>query len=252
MRSTFIVLVAGIVSATLATAATPAVPDYIKAAVVDPSRTDADLQRDENRLPAEVLAFAGVKPGDRVGELLPGGGYFSRLLCKIVGEKGHLYTVGISRAVPNPAAAGAPAAPAPVRGTPCANITATSNAAADVTWPSGLNLVWTSENYHDLYNPMFGSPDMVKFNKAIFDALLPGGVYMIEDHVAEAGSGARDTNTLHRIDPEQVKKDVTSVGFIFEGESSVLRNANDPHTAKAHEFKGKSDKLLFKFRKPGH
>ncbi|MGD9841903.1 MAG: class I SAM-dependent methyltransferase [Steroidobacteraceae bacterium] len=252
MRSKFFVLTAGILSATLATAATPAIPDYINAAVADASRPDADVQRDENRLPAEVLAFAGVKPGDKVGELLPGRGYFSHLFCKIVGDKGHLYTIDLTRMVSRPAAATTASTAPATKGTPCANVTADTKAAAEVTWPSGLNMVWTSENYHDLYNPMFGSPDMLKFNKVIFDALLPGGVYMIEDHVAEAGSGGRDTNTLHRIDPEQVKKDVTSVGFVFEGESSVLRNANDPHTAKAQEFKGKSDKFLFKFRKPAH
>lgn len=250
MRSTFIALAAGLLSTTLVVAATPIVPGYIKAAVADASRPDADVQRDENRLPADVLTFAGVKPGDKVAELIPGSGYFSHLFCKIVGDQGHLYTMSITRASAPPSSGMAPAPAA--KGTPCTNITADTKPAAEMKLPSGLNMVWTSENYHDLYNPMFGSPDMAKFNKVIFDALLPGGVYLIEDHVAEAGSGGRDTDTLHRIDPEQVKKDVTSVGFVFEAESRVLRNTDDPHTAKAHEFKGKSDKFLFKFRKPAH
>lgn len=231
------------------------VPDYIKAAVADASRPDRDVQRDVNRKPADVLTFAGVKPGDKVGELMPGGGYFTRLFCKVVGDKGHVYTMNVTRAVqsdrppPDMAPPGAPPAEAP-RGTPCSNITADAKLATEMALPAGLDVVWTSENYHDLYNKMFGAPDMVKFNKAVFAALKPGGVYLVEDHAAAAGSGGRDTDALHRIDPEQVKKDVTGAGFVFEGASDVLHNADDPHTGKVFELRGKSDKFLLKFRKP--
>jgi len=75
-------------------------------------------------------------------------------------------------------------------------------------------------------------------------------VLIVIDHVAASGSGLRDTDTLHRIDAEQVKKDVISAGFVFEGASDVLHNAADPHTAKVFELQGKSDKFLLKFRKP--
>ena len=91
---------------------------------------------------------------------------------------------------------------------------------------------------------------MKKFNKAVYDALKPGGVYLVEDHAAEAGSGGRDTETLHRIDVEQVKKDVISAGFVFDSASDVLHNADDPHTARVFDMNGKSDKFLLKFRKP--
>lgn len=238
------------------TQALGATPEYIKAAVADASRPARDVQRDVNRKPAEVLTFAGVKPGDKVGELIPGSGYFTKLFCKIVGDQGHVYTMNITPSVqmdrPPPDVAtgmGAPAAAEPT-GTPCTNVTADAKLAASFTLTSGLDLVWTSENYHDLYNKMFGSPDMKKFNKVVFDALKPGGVYMVEDHAAAAGSGSRDTDTLHRIDAEQVKKDVTSAGFMFEGSSEVLHNADDPHTGKVFELQGKSDKFLLKFRKP--
>ncbi|MGC3981385.1 MAG: hypothetical protein QM808_09015 [Steroidobacteraceae bacterium] len=234
--------------------AATAVPDYIKSAVADASRPEKDVARDVNRKPADVLTFAGVKPGDKVGELMPGGGYFSKLFCKIVGDKGHVYTMNVTPAVkmdrPAPdVSTGAPAAPA-ATGTPCTNITADAKLAADFSLPSGLDLVWTSENYHDLYNKMFGAPDMKKFNKVVFDALKPGGVYMVEDHAAAVGSGSRDTETLHRIDAEQVKKDVVSAGFVFEGSSDVLKNSADPHDVKTFELSGKSDKFLLKFRKP--
>jgi len=81
-------------------------PDAISAAIADAGRSDADKQRDANRKPAETLAFAGVKPGDRVAELLPGGGYFTRLFSKIVGAGGHVYAL-----VPAPSPNAPPDAP---------------------------------------------------------------------------------------------------------------------------------------------
>jgi predicted methyltransferase len=224
-------------------------PAYITAAVDSSSRPDKDRERDVNRKPAQVIAFAGIKPGQKVAELMPGGGYFSRIFCQIVGPKGHLYTIAMIPAVkrdPPPPDAGS-AAPPP---NPCSNITADSQNASELKLPSGLDVVWTSENYHDLHNAYFGKPDIRALDRAIFDALKPGGVFMVEDHVAAAGSGARDTDTLHRIDPALVKQEVTSVGFVFEGASDVLHNPDDPHDAKVFELKGKSDKFLFKFRKP--
>jgi predicted methyltransferase len=129
-------------------------------------------------------------------------------------------------------------------------VTSDSKAAADFSLPSDLDVVWTSENYHDLHNKMFGAPDMKVFDEAIFKALKPGGVFIVEDHAAEAGSAARDTDTLHRIDERLVRQEVTSAGFVFVAASDVLHNADDPHTAKVFELHGKSDKFLLKFRKP--
>jgi predicted methyltransferase len=247
-----------VVVARLAGAATAGAPDdatpipgYIAAAVADDSRPQADRQRDPLRKPANVIAFAGIKPGERIGELMPGRGYFTALFCRIVGAQGHVYTVSITptvapRGPPPPDAPGPASAAAPA----CANITATSEPASALTLPAGLDLVWTSENYHDLHNQMFGAPDMQAFDKVIYEALKPGGIFIVEDHAADAGSGARDTDTLHRIDPALVKAEVTGVGFKLIGSSDVLHNPDDPHTAKVSDLKGKSDKFLLKFQKP--
>ena len=90
-------------------------------------------------------------------------------------------------------------------------------------------------------------------NKAIYDALKPGGIYLVLDHAAAAGSGLRDTETLHRIDPAAVKKEVLAAGFVLDGESDVLHNPQDDHTAKVFDpaIRGKTDKFIFRFRKPG-
>lgn len=227
-----------------ALAASGHVPGYIQSAVDDTSRPDVDRQRDVNRKPAQVLAFAGIKPGEKVGELLPGGGYYTRLLCRVVGESGHVYAIGIQTTRPfhRP--------PPPTDQHPCNNVTESTVSASDLMLPADLDVVWTTENYHDLHNDLFGKPDMKAFDTAVFNALKPGGLFIVEDHVAEAGSGARDTDTLHRIDPALVKKEAKEAGFVFVGQSSVLHNASDTHTAKVFTMVDKTDRFLFKFRKP--
>lgn len=247
MRATVVVsLATGLLTIGTAMAATPAVPPYIAAAVAAPARPATDTQRDINRKPAEVLAFAGVKPGDKVLELIPGSGYYTQLLCRVVGSKGHVDTVTFARRTPQAKAPTAPPATAD-----CAeNVSWKLIPATGVSFPGGMDLVWTSENYHDLNNDNYGPEDMKSFNKAVFDALKPGGVFLVEDHAAAAGSGARDTNTLHRIDVERVKQDLASVGFVLEASSDVLRRSDDPLTARAHELEGKTSKFLLRFRKP--
>jgi predicted methyltransferase len=232
------------------------IPAYITAAVNDSTRPDADRMRDVNRKPAEVLAFAGIKPGMQVAELIPGTGYYTRLLCRIVGDSGHVTQVNFSvHMPPRPAGAGprrggggARPAPAPLG---CDNVSkADMTAASDIALPSGLDVVWTTENYHDLHNGMFGVQDFKAFDTVIFNALKPGGEFIVEDHVAPAGSGASDTNKLHRIDPELVKQEVESAGFKLVGESRVLHNPADDHTQIVFKMVDKTDRFLFKFQKP--
>ncbi|MDR3417304.1 MAG: hypothetical protein P4L83_14050 [Nevskia sp.] len=255
-------------------------PDPIAAAVADPSRPDTDRQRDADRKPAEVIAFAGIKPGDKVADFMPGRGYFTRIFCKAVGESGHVYAISVPFKRPAAASPAVRSAPsdkpaAEPRGQACTNITAITlegkpSVAEDGDSPGGmvyqywsygvpaenfaapepLDLIWTSENYHDLHNKAFGAPDLAAVDKALFQALKPGGVLVVEDHAAEPGSGARDTETLHRIDPELVRKEVTAAGFEYVGESKLLRHPDDPHTAKAHEMHDKTDRFLLKFRRP--
>jgi predicted methyltransferase len=195
-----------IASATLAAAlfALPAraaqetMPANIAAAVADPGRPAADRARDVNRKPAESLAFAGVKPGDRVADLIPGGGYFTRLFAKAVGPKGYVYAYFPSDideiykkhhlTMPPPADPNYP------------NVSYIHAPIAKFVAPEKLDLVWTSQNYHDLHDKFFGPADVPAVNKAVFDALKPGGYYVVLDHAAERGSGLRDTDTLHRID----------------------------------------------------
>jgi len=226
------------------------IPAYVSAAVADESRPDSDRQRDVNRKPADVLAFAGVKPGDKVGELMPGRGYYTKLLCKVVGEKGSVKTLAIQMAMPRPAGAPPPPPPETPRGTPCTNVSADTYKIAELQLPSGLDVFWTSENYHDLPNPMFGSADLAVFNKKVYEALRPGGIYIVEDHNTAAGAGKTVTDKLHRIEKSAVIADVTAAGFKLDGDSHVLENPADDHSQPPFALKGTSDKFLLKFRKP--
>lgn len=227
-------------------------PDAITAAVADAARPEADKQRDANRRPVETLEFAGVKPGDQVAELIPGGGYFTRILSKVVGKAGHVYAL-----VPAPAAdapADMPDFAARVKVIAAepnySNVSVVVEPFSQLKAPASVDLVWTSQNYHDLHN--FPGLDVGVFNQMVFDALKPGGTYVILDHEAEAGSGARDTATLHRIDVETVKREVLAAGFVLAGSSELLRQGGDSHTVKVFDpsVRGRTDQFILKFRKP--
>lgn len=228
------------------------VADFIAAAIADPNRPDADRQRDADRKPAETLVFAGLRQGELIAELMPGGGYYSRIFSKAVGDSGHIYEL-----VPAPlptAAADAPDFSARIKAiakdSHYANLSVVVEAYSQLNVPVPVDMVWTSQNYHDLHN--FPGLDLTVFNQLVFAALKPGGVYLILDHAAAAGSGIRDTKTLHRIDVEAVKREVLAAGFVFDGRSSLLRNADDPHTAAVFdpEIRGKTDQFILKFHKP--
>jgi predicted methyltransferase len=117
--------------------------------------------------------------------------------------------------------------------------------------PRQVDVVWTSSNYHDIHNTL-ADAGMKGFNKRVFEALKPGGMYIVIDHAAASGHGTDDTKTLHRIDPETVKAEVTAAGFKLSGSSGALHNANDPHTAPVFEadIRGKTDQFILKFVKP--
>jgi predicted methyltransferase len=249
-RSTSSLLLAALLAIPLAYAAD--VPAPIAAAVSDSGRPAEDKARDADRKPGESLAFAGVKSGDKVAELFPGRGYFTRIFSKAVGEKGTVYAVAPP---PRPdAPQGAPAPNAAVTALAAeagyGNIKVATARASEFTVPEPVDVVWTSLNYHDFKNAP--NADMKAFNANVLKALKPGGVYIVIDHAAEAGSGARDTQTLHRVDPELVKSEVVSAGFRFEGASDVLKHPDDPHTARVHDpsVRGKTDQFLLKFSKP--
>ncbi len=221
-----------------------AVPAYVKAAIADPVRA-GDTKDDARRHGAEIVAFAGVKPGDKVLEIAPGGGYFTRIFSKVVGDKGHVYAV-----VPEPMRKYADATvklPETL-----ANVDVQFQPADALSAPQPVDVIFTSQNYHDYPNKMMGPTDPAVLDKAAFAALKPGGVFIVIDHATAAGIGMGATETLHRIDPATVKQQVEAAGFKLVGESSVLRNPADDHSLNVFDkgIRGHTDQFAYKFRKP--
>jgi len=223
------------------------------AAVADKGRPEADSKRDADRKPAEMLEFAGVKQGQTVVDMIPGGGYFTRIFSKAVGPKGTVYAVG---GQPRPPADPAKPPPPPAQDTIAAD-PAYSNVKSvhvplvnGIVIPTKADIVWTAQNYHDANN--IPNVDMLKFDKAVYDALKPGGVFIVLDHAAAAGTPLDPQDKLHRIDPAIVKKQVEAAGFKFEGESKVLANPADDHTKPVFDpaIRGHTDQFIYKFRKP--
>jgi len=239
------------ISLALATsAAANSVPSNINAAVHDAARPDADKARDADRKPGETLAFAGVKPGGSVADMIPGGGYFTRVFAKAVGPKGHVYAF-VPQELLKKRATAADSIKALASDPGYANVSVIEAPLNGFTAPQPLDLAWTSQNYHDLHN-WVSAEDLAAFNKAVFAALKPGGVYIVLDHVAAPGAPADVTETLHRIDPDVVKKEVIAAGFKFAGASDVLKHPADDHSAKVFDagVRGKTDQFILKFRKP--
>ena len=129
-----------------------------------------------------------------------------------------------------------------------ANVTELMQPPSKLMVPEPVDVVWTAQNYHDLHNPGgYHADDIAAFNKSVFDALKPGGVFLVIDYAAAPDTGFTQSGMLHRADPEAEKAEITKAGFVFEGESKVLARPNDPHTMRAHE---QDDQFMFRFRKP--
>jgi len=239
------------VSVAAAPAVSPApVSPAVAAAVADKGRAADAAADDARRHPGELITFSGVKAGDKVVDLIPGSGYFTKVFSKIVGPKGHVFMIW-----PNEYAK--EAQPDPVKNQALAkegypNTSVILQPGAAFSTPEPVDLVFTAQNFHDYPDKFMGKLDPVAFSKQVYKALKPGGVFLVIDHTAEAGSGLRDTDTLHRIDPAIVRKEVEEAGFKFEGESKVLRNPGDDLKKVVFDkaIRGHTDQFIYKFRKP--
>ena len=236
-----------------------AAADDLSAAVAALDRPAEQVAHDAERRPEAVLAFAGVKPGDRVADFMSGGGYFTRLFSHIVGSGGHVYAFLPDEQLQNCSAeevAGTRAlehggAHANVGGA-YANVSVLTGPVSRFHPPEPVDVVWTSLNFHDLYDSFMGPADVPQVVRAMFEALKPGGELIVIDHAAEAGSGVRDTETLHRIDPDVIIRAVEAVGFRLEAKSDLLRNAQDTHQQRVFDpaVRWRTDQVILKFRKP--
>ncbi|MET0182359.1 MAG: methyltransferase [Caulobacterales bacterium] len=259
MRGFIVVLAFGLFAASCATAPEPtSAPQApapseaqirIAAAIADPNRPQGDIDRDSARHPDIMLAFAQIESGQRVADLLPGGGYFTRLFSQAVGPQGHVYAVISPQQAANTASP--PAVNAIAADPNYANVSVVATAFASFEVSEPLDLVWTAQNYHDLHLALLNT-DVAAVNRAIFNALKPGGLYVIIDHTAAAGSPVGVADTLHRIDPAIVRREVEAAGFVFDAEDNSLDNPADTLQLNVFDpaIRGHTDQFAMRFRKP--
>jgi len=222
--------------ALLVAASAPA-QDY-KAILSDANRPQAERDIDAVRKPEEMLKFYGVKPGDKVADLMASRGYYTALLSQAVGAKGVVYSASPTVRDETRERFKAPQ---------YANVKIVEGPMASVGLPqdASLDFVLLNLDYHEIEKS-----DRAAMNKRVFAALKPGGSYGVVDHTAAAGAGDSVAKTLHRIEPAFVINEVTAAGFKLGKESDLLKNADDPRTTNAiKEQRGKSDRFVLKFEK---
>ncbi|HWA90784.1 MAG TPA: hypothetical protein VG889_12150 [Rhizomicrobium sp.] len=226
----------------------PASPEAVGQAISDPSRPAADRAADAHRLPYKTLVFSGVKGGDVVGEFLPGGGYYTRMLSDVVGPKGKVYALETTRWGQQ----NIDATKAVLSEKGRENVKFDASGFGAFNLPEPVDVFWTTLNYHDLHVAEYGKVDMAAFNKHVFESLKPGGTYFIVDHVANAGTDDAAIAKLHRIEKDTVVKEVTAAGFTLVAESAALHRTGDDHTKPVFDasVRGKTDQFMLKFRKP--
>ena len=233
----------------IAIAATLAVA--VTAKIDNSTRPAADVERDAARKPAEMIKFAMIKPGQTVVDMLPGGGYFTRLFSQTVGPKGKVVAL-----VPDQYAAAYPKMGSGIQSIAAepaySNVEAAIRSLLVIGEPNTVDRVFTAQNYHDLRSAKLPAQTGEAVNRAVLAALKPGGMYIIIDHSAAAGSGIRDVDSLHRIDAATLKAEVVSVGFKFSGESKLLANKADDRTKNVFDpaVRGKTDQFVYRFEKP--
>ena len=232
--------------AILAAAPSP-ISSVIAHAISDPARPADHREADALRKPAATLAFSGVRPGMTVGEFYPGGGYFTRMLSDVVGPKGHIYGIENDRWK-----AGVQANNAMLAEGRWKNVSMDAQPFGTVNFPRPLDLAWMTQNYHDMKIAKYGKVDTVAFDRAVYKALKPGGIFFILDHQGAPTLSDADIEKMHRINRDVVVKEVTSAGFKLAAEGKFLRRPGDDHTKSIFDpaIRGHTDQYALKFVKP--
>ena len=182
-----------------------------------------------------------------VAELFPGGGYFTRMISDVVGPKGAVFCIE------NAGWKGAAEADRKMMAElNRPNITLDVEPFGRMALPDKVDLFWITQNYHHLKIAKYGAVDLAAFNRQVFQALKPGGIYFILDHQANPGITTAEIAKLHRVEKAVVIREVTAAGFRLAGEGKFLGRASDDHTKPIFDpaIQGKTDQYALKFVKP--
>ena len=223
-----------------------ALAEVQRAAVVDPLRPAEEVARDPLRRPDRILAFAQVAPGQKIADIRPEEGYFTRLFARVVGETGKVYAFVPNRTAARENGFGDALASA------YPNVVRINGDLDSMSFPEPLDTVFMSQEYHDFHIPAFET-DVARMNRAVFAALKPGGSYIIIDHAGRPGTTNTEVQSLHRIEGAFLRREVEAAGFVFDGESTAVANPEDDRTINVFDpaIRGRTDQFVYRFRKPG-
>ena len=211
------------------------------AALMAGERPAEEKERDASRMPAEVLNFVGIGEGMNVLEAIAGGGWYTEVLSAAVGPDGAVYAQNAERMRERFADAAA------ARAERLGNVEVIYTEGTAIGLPVEVDAAFTALNLHDMANR--GDEVGLGFLGGIYDALAPGGVLGITDHVGVAG---QDNANLHRMETSKARDLITQAGFVIEAESDILMNPDDDHTLRVFDpaIQGVTDRMLFRARKP--
>ncbi len=257
IRGWGVYIIAGLVLAACSseTESVQMVPDensdssVIQAAVDDHSRPESHVKRDAARNPFDVLRASGIKPGQKVVDIAPGGGYYTALLSRIVGPEGQVMAIDPARllqAYPN----AGDAFRLYLEQDPIENLSYSVQKLDELSVPASVDMAFMMLYYHDT---VWTGVNRGKMNKAIYKALKPGGIYFVIDHQASLDmEDLAASKSLHRIHDRRVKSEIKKAGFEFIGQYGVLSNTEDPHNVSVFDenWRGKTDRFILKFRRP--
>jgi len=219
-------------------------PTY-HAAISDPRRPEAEVARDPQRHPLEMLTFIGLEPGQRIADIRPEEGYFTRLFAPVVGPEGQVYAF-----VPTLTASREQGFAEGLQAE-YGNVTPVIGLLDEMSFDAPLDAVFMGQEYHDFHIDRF-NVDVAEMNRRVYAALRPGGIYVVLDHSGRPDTGHSEVSTLHRIEAASVRSEVEAAGFVFDGETRVLANPDDPLDISVFDesIRGRSDQFVYRFRKP--
>ena len=224
--------------------------EKLKAALESDIRTDKDKERDRNRLPIETLKFFDFRDNLKVIELIPGQGWYTKLLAPVLSDKGKLYVAMRTDNVEKDLLTQAGfekvevldvgVKPTPHEDTYYSNIEPFEYGVKD------MDMVLTFRNYHN-----FTQPARENINQAVFKALKPGGIYGVVDHTRRHMEGENPEND-RRVDPVQVIKDAIKAGFEYVDYSKLHYRPDDElrYEVGRKTVTGNSDRFTLYFKKP--
>lgn len=228
-----------------------AVKDKLETAMKADVRSESDTDRDRNRKPVATLEFFGLRDDMKVVELLPGRGWYTKLLAPVLAENGELFVAyGISRVSEN------------LLGEDGFDKVKSAADEANIYRPEGsrfyvlenadlgvsdVDIVFTFRNYHN-----FGPEGRAAINKAVYDALKPGGIYAVVDH-NRRHMQSNDAENRRRVDPVLAIREIQAAGFELVDFSDLHYRPDDElrYEVGRKTVTGNTDRWTLKFRKTG-